>query len=74
MTDALAVAFTLVGIALVAIGLRFLEAQYLNLGILLGLGQQDPRVSTWIAGAAICVFGILISLAGRVSANRGKLQ
>ncbi len=72
LIEALAVCVALVGIALVAMWLSPLEAQTLNVGHLLGLGQPEPRVSTLVAGVGVCVFAVLIGLAGRARQTSGK--
>jgi hypothetical protein len=72
MTDALAACVALAGIALVAMWLSPLEAQTLNVGHLLGLGQPEPRVSTLATGVGACLVAVLIGLVSRARRRAAK--
>lgn len=65
VTNLVGAACVIIGIAFIWLWFSELEADTLNVGHLLGLGQPEPRVSTLVVGLGACALGALIAMLGR---------
>ena len=61
----LGVGFALFGVFMIWVGASDLEADYVNVGTILGRDTQEPRVRTVTIGAVVLAVSALIILSAR---------